>query len=71
LNISVVGYAVLAMLGVALWAYSRFRPHEVSPLGQLLERLMSRRRTRLAIIAVWWWLGWHFFTNVRLTDLGF
>ena len=71
MNVSTIGYVILALVALALWAYSRLKPNTVAPLGVLFERLMSRRRTRLALVAVWWWLGWHFFTNVPLTPLGF
>lgn len=71
MNVSTVGYLILALVALALWGYSRLRPTTVAPLGVLLERLTSRRRTRLALVAVWWWLGWHFFSNVPLANLGF
>jgi hypothetical protein len=28
----------------------------------LIARIMHHRNTRLAVVIVWWWLGWHFFT---------
>jgi len=68
-SISVIGFALLGLSAIAIWGYSRLRPETVAPLGQLVERLMSRRKTRLAIVAVWWWLGWHFFSNVPLAGI--
>lgn len=65
-QVTVIGYLVLIALGFSLWALGRFRPEVVAPLGNLIDRMMSRRKTRLAVVAIWWWLGWHFFTNVPL-----
>ncbi|MFM6971332.1 MAG: DUF6186 family protein [Rhodoluna sp.] len=67
--VTVIGYLVLVGLGFALWALSRFRSDIVAPLGKLIERLMARRGTRIAIVAIWWWLGWHFFSNVPLASV--
>jgi hypothetical protein len=68
MNISVIGFAILGVAAICIWGYARIRPNVVAPLGVLTDRLMSRRRTRIAIIAVWWWLGWHFFSNVPLAS---
>lgn len=26
----------------------------------LFDRIMTSRAARVAIIAMWWWIGWHF-----------
>jgi hypothetical protein len=56
-----MGYLALALASVAFWVVSRVRPLQVVPFGQLLSRLMKIRVNRIAIFAIWWWLGWHFF----------
>lgn len=68
--VTVIGYLVLVAIGFALWAIGRIWPGRLAPLGVLIDRLLSRRRTRIAIIAIWWWLGWHFFSNVSLASVG-
>lgn len=68
-TVTVIGYLVLVSLGFTLWAFSKFKPDAVAPLAKLIDRMMSRRRTRLAVVAIWWWLGWHFLANVPLPNL--
>lgn len=63
---TMLGYAVLLLLGLSIWFFSRIKPNLVAPIGVLIDRLMHRRRTRIALIAIWWWLGWHFYSNVSL-----
>lgn len=29
----------------------------------MIEHIMIKRTTRIAVITVWWWLGWHFFSD--------
>jgi hypothetical protein len=60
--IPVIEYAVVLALGFAVWLFGRLRPDVVAPLGDLVARLMHHRNTRIALVVVWWWLGWHFFT---------
>lgn len=55
-----MGYLVLLLASVVTWIASRTRPNQVAPLGHLLARLMNSRVNRIAILAIWWWLGWHF-----------
>lgn len=68
-TVTLIGYIVLVVLGVLLWLFSILRPNLVTPLGKLVDRLTSRRRTRIALVAIWWWLGWHFYTNLGLAIL--
>lgn len=62
--IPILEYLAVIIIGVAIWLLGRMRPDLVAPLGQLVARIMHHRNTRLAIIAIWWWLGWHFFTSI-------
>ena len=59
-SIVVAGYLVIvsAMLIVQLWAWCR--PNRFAPLGEMLDRVMVERTTRIGLIAAWWWFGWHF-----------
>jgi len=56
-----MGYLALAAASFVIWIISRIRPFDVAPFGQLLRRMMINRVNRIAIFAIWWWLGWHFF----------
>jgi uncharacterized membrane protein (DUF106 family) len=62
--IPIFEYLAVIIVGVGVWLLGRMRPDLVAPLGQLVARIMHHRNTRLAIIAIWWWLGWHFFTSI-------
>jgi hypothetical protein len=61
--IPIIEYSIVIVLGLALWVFSKFMPHVIAPMGDFVSRLMHHRNTRLALIAIWWWLGWHFFTE--------
>ncbi len=60
--IPVIEYLAVILAGFAAWLLGRLRPDLISPFGDLIARIMHNRNTRIAVIAVWWWLGWHFFT---------
>jgi hypothetical protein len=62
--IPIFEYLAVIIIGLGVWLLGRMRPDLVAPLGQLVARIMHNRNTRLAIIAIWWWLGWHFFTSI-------
>ena len=55
-------YLLVLVFAGAAWLLPRFKPESLSRVGDLVERIMHNRNTRIAIILVWWWLGWHFFT---------
>jgi hypothetical protein len=56
-------YLGVIAAGLILWMLGRLRPDKVASFGDLITRLMHHRNTRIAIVVVWWWLGWHFFTE--------
>ena len=55
-----LGYAVSALLLTAVWLTGRRAPHRVAPAANLLAHMMQTRSTRLGLLVVWWWLGWHY-----------
>ena len=62
--IPIIEYLAVILAGFGFWLAGRLRPDLVAPLGQLVARIMHHRNTRLALVVVWWWLGWHFFTAI-------
>jgi hypothetical protein len=70
MTLTLAGYALMAALAFALWAWSRLRPNFITPFGNLVNSLMKKRRMRIALVVVWWWLGWHFYSNVSLASVG-
>lgn len=55
-------YLGVIFLGLVAWLIGRLRPDILSPFGDLVNRIMHNRNNRLAIMIIWWWFGWHFFT---------
>lgn len=60
--IPIIEYSIVLIFGLVAWIIGRIRPDIVAPLGQLVARIMHNRNTRIALVVVWWWFGWHFFT---------
>lgn len=42
------------------------RRHPEATTDELFDRLLDDRTVRVAVLAVWWWLGWHFLAGVTL-----
>jgi hypothetical protein len=62
MTVPVFEYLAVVVLAAIAWQLARFRPNWMARVGDLVERIMHNRNTRIALILVWWWLGWHFFT---------
>lgn len=62
-SIPILEYIAVIILGFGIWLGGRFWPSKIAPFGALISRIMHHRNTRLALVVVWWWLGWHFFTE--------
>ena len=43
-----------------LWLTSRRNPGRIAPVGELLDGVLADRTARVALVVLWWWLGWHF-----------
>lgn len=53
-------YLLLLIAGFVLWFASNFERVAILSLPKLIQHMMHFRSTRIALFAVWWWLGWHF-----------
>lgn len=62
-EIVITGYLVAVGLGLAIWLLTHFEVLKLTKVGDLMERILHHRTTRLAIILAWWWVGWHFLVN--------
>ncbi|MBI3430089.1 MAG: hypothetical protein HY050_08580 [Actinobacteria bacterium] len=60
-SVFTLGYFLGAIGAIALWIFSRTTPEKVVPLGSLLQKMLESRTNRVALIGIWWWVGWHFF----------
>ncbi|WP_281787313.1 DUF6186 family protein [Aurantimicrobium sp. INA4] len=59
-NLVAFGYLVIVLTAIAVEIYAQRKPHVIAPLGDMLDHVMKSRTTRVAVIAAWWWFGWHF-----------
>ena len=59
-SIFTFGYFVCAIGALSVWIASRTVPEKFTPLGPLLQKMLERRTNRIALLGIWWWIGWHF-----------
>jgi len=62
-QVVVAGYLVIVGIGLAIWLLTHFNVLKLTKVGELMERILHHRTTRIAIILAWWWVGWHFLVN--------
>ncbi|WP_449282264.1 DUF6186 family protein [Leucobacter sp.] len=63
LSITIFGLCAIALVVTAL--VERRRDPEATA-GDLFDRLLADRTARLAMVVIWWWLGWHFLAGQTL-----
>lgn len=56
--------ACAAAVAVSGWLIGRH--HAEASTTAMFDRLMSDHAIRLAVIVIWWWLGWHFLAGQTL-----
>jgi uncharacterized protein DUF6186 len=61
--ITVVGFTLIAAALLGLEVAARRRGSRIPTAGEMVGFLMQTRITRLLILLVWGWLGWHFFAR--------
>ncbi len=61
--ITVLGFTAIAIALIALEIVARRRGSRIPTAGQMLGFLMQTRATRVLILLLWGWLGWHFFAR--------
>ncbi len=66
-HVSEAGFVLLCLLGLLLeWRARRAIRRGVAfdaraaTLGETLSSTMRTTPGRVAVLGVWWWLGWHF-----------
>lgn len=59
-NLVAAGYALIALAAIAVEIFAQRKPDVIVPIGDMLDHVMKSRTTRVAVIAAWWWFGWHF-----------
>lgn len=56
----IAGYLVIIVIAIASEIVAQRKPNSFAPIGDMLEHVMTSRTTSVAVIAAWWWFGWHF-----------
>ncbi len=62
-TITVLGFIVLTIALITLEVVARRRGSRVPTAGQMVGFLMQTRVTRVLVLLLWGWLGWHFFAR--------
>ncbi len=62
-TITVLGFTVIAIALIVLEVVARRRGSRIPTAGQMVGFLMQTRITRVLILLLWGWLGWHFFAR--------
>jgi Family of unknown function (DUF6186) len=61
--ITITGFAAIAVSLIVLELAAHRTNSRVPTAGQVLGFLMQTRITRVLILLLWGWLGWHFFAR--------
>jgi hypothetical protein len=63
---------VFLMCGVTLWVLLRagVRREAMVTSARMFERAMANRTIRIAMVVLWWWLGWHFLVGQTVDPSG-
>ena len=63
---------VFCLCGLALVVVMRagVRRGAMATSVRMLERAMANRTVRIAMVVLWWWLGWHFLVGQTVTPAG-
>ena len=62
-QITIAGFACIAASLITLELVAHRRGSRVPKAGQVLGFLMQTRITRVLILLLWGWAGWHFFAR--------
>lgn len=57
------GYLLFLVAGLALWLITRSKKTPIATVGDMIDRLMHHRTTRIGILCAWLWIGWHFLVS--------
>jgi uncharacterized protein DUF6186 len=61
--VTVTGYLVIALVGVALEWFARRGSGRVPRFSEVVSRATRTRAGRVGVMAGWAWLGLHFFAR--------
>jgi len=58
--ITIAGFVVIGLAWIVLELMGRSRRTTMPTFPRWIDLLRTYRYGRLAVLFVWWWLGWHF-----------
>lgn len=61
--ITIAGYIAVIVAAVLIDVTARRSAGQVETLGDTIAAAMGERTVRVAVIATWWWIGWHFLAD--------
>lgn len=61
--ITIAGYVAVIVAAIAVDVAARRGVGRLEPLSDTIAAAMSDRTIRIAVVATWWWIGWHFLAD--------
>ncbi len=65
--VTIAGYVAVVLTALVVDVLARRGANELVPLGETVAAAMGGRTIRVAMLATWWWLGWHFLADPTRT----
>jgi Family of unknown function (DUF6186) len=62
-DLTVLGYVLILIAGVALELIAVRPRYGIPPLGEIFTRIMRTRTGRVGVLVAWAWVGVHFFAR--------
>lgn len=59
-------YFTVCAIALVLVSWRLRLSHPEATVQELFDRLLDDRAVRIAVVVVWWWLGWHFLAGTTL-----
>lgn len=66
MTLSAISFVVCGIALVLAALFERRMDPEATVTG-MFDRMMGDRAVRVAVLLIWWWLGWHFLAG-QTTD---
>lgn len=61
-----LAFFALCLVALVVATSVRRRRDPEATVSAVFDRAMADRTTRIAILLLWWWLGWHFLAGQTL-----
>lgn len=61
--LTIAGYVLVVLAAIGIDVAARRGVGQVETLGDTIAAAMGDRTIRIALVATWWWIGWHFLAD--------